>query len=244
MKKLWIGILAVSCIPLFAHAAISFDASSSVAVGTTATTTITIGSGTNRMLIITAVNGASGATGTTVSVNGTDATLLFATSTAARSCAIFYYPAPPSGVVNVSSSNPTASSWILASSYAGVNQSTPFDVTTSGSVGSPTTNATITITTTVANDWLVDAIARVTLTGFGASQTLIATSSQGGGDSYQPTTAAGSYSDTYTFSNGVYIDCLAAMEPAGGAAPATSTQSMVVLDGGRCILDGGSSIIE
>lgn len=218
-----------------AHAAIGFDASTTVVDGTTATTTITVGNNTNRILVIAMANALSSATGTTVTVNGNAATLITSAvgGTQNRSCQLFYYLNPPTGSNSVSSTNPNLSTGIFVASYYGVNQSTPIDTTASSSVSSPNAFVTSTITTTVANDWLVDGVTRAALGSIGSSQTLVVyTSGSLTAGTYYPTTAATAYNITYHFSTTeLYVDCAAALEPASTAASVPTTADVTFSSG-------------
>jgi hypothetical protein len=202
---------------------ITFDVSSTLAFSkvTTATTTITVGTGADELLVISIAASSTPATG--VSVDGHAATKAIATSTTGQDAEIWYYLNATSSATHTVSSTfgANASGTLIISSYFGVNQATPLDATGNKSGNSKAPSSTI--TTTVANDWIVGMVAFAggdTASAIGPGQTLIAGNvgnvTEKGIASYKPTTTAvaTSTSVTLTASNVAWEEVQAAFEVA------------------------------
>ena len=160
MKKILILLpILFLWFPNVSHAAIARDNSVilySNAGNASASFTI---SGSNRFLYIGCEE--AGQTISSITVNGsaTGITLLHHQSGLSGTFSDqydYYLVAPPTGSVTVAV-NVSASSYNYcgAVSYTGVNQSTPIDVSGINN-GTSITSLTSTLTTTVANDWLIE----------------------------------------------------------------------------------------
>lgn len=205
-------VIAGAAIALFlawggpnAHAAaLILDATSSkgISAGTTVTSTITVGTGTNQCLII--AEGGSNTSSTGMTVNGVSATLALQHTGNAKDAEIWFYMNAPTGTVTVSTTIGVSTNFGMAiTSLFNCNYDQPLEVTTS-------TNATTvnhpssTLTTVAPGDWIFDATAYAgTLTvssrdaGMNALATDLGSGSSHFSSSYATTTAA-----TTTFRSG------------------------------------------
>lgn len=235
MKKypiLFIALLGF-CFAPQAHAAISFDASSSKAFTgvQTVTSTITVGSGSNEML---AIIFALSSQPTAVKVDGNNANFAVATDAGA---AIYYVTGLSAGSHSVSSTfSVNANGDIGLESLFGVNQSTPLDATSTnnGTSNSPSVG----VTTFVANDWVLDATEYATTrtsTAAGAGQVFVfrdVGTTRALTSSYLVTTSTQNYNSSYTLSASVaWNDMQAAFEPAATVSSApTPYDRLITMD--------------
>lgn len=114
-------------------------------------------SGSDRLGIVAVYSSTNNVTGVTwngVSCTGIDS-LLMTGAAAGQYIHLYYIIAPATGVttVQVNSSSGLGGYFSIAS-YTGVAQTTPLDVFNKGGASS-TTSQTISVTTTVDNDWLI-----------------------------------------------------------------------------------------
>lgn len=140
-----LSALVVFCFASTANAAINFDASSTnggAIASTTASTTITVGSGSNELLLIFLQN-ANTATATSITVNGVPATLAVQKINASRDSEIWYATSTASGVANVSTTVSKSGTHIVETlaSFFGISQINPFLSESSSTSGSVTLNA-------------------------------------------------------------------------------------------------------
>lgn len=207
MKKTLITTLVLFCgliVTNSAHAAISFDASSSVSktVITTYSWNHTVGGGcTNPIIFIEVLERATTLRAATATYNGVAATQIWDISNSAVNArSIGFYvvnPATGQGTSTVTyTSGSVSNSAGVGMSFCGVNQATPIDASSTAADTSLQPSSTVTVTN--ANEWLVDGVASV-VTG----QTLTATSTQTStfaasiGTGYGGTSYAGPKSSNY-----------------------------------------------
>lgn len=174
------------------------------------TWSMTIGSGSNRFLALgcsTAFGVISG-----ITINGTPLVL----STQAvinldpNAASIWTLVAPPSGsqsIVVTWAGSSNHGVYCAATSFTGVNQSSPIDVSTASFNSPGTGTQTATLTTITKNDMLFDAIEDRQGTGdtVGGGQTAFGAfvdGVQSGGTSTKTSTNAGAYSMSWTTVNG------------------------------------------
>ncbi len=139
--------------------AIAFDAAtnSGFTSGTTHTFAHTNGSGANRILFVCAVQNDQTKQVTGITYAGAAMTFVASTTDSAvggRLIYLFQKVAPATGANNVViTANGSTAIGGIASSYTGVDQSSPIDVSTTQKVSaSPVTTS---VTTTVNNDWAI-----------------------------------------------------------------------------------------
>jgi len=227
-----------------AHAAITFDASSTknISSATTATTSIIVGgSGSNEMLVIVISN--NGANPTGVTVDGTALTKVMAYAST-EYMNIWYALGVAAGTHTVSTTFAAGRSGELtAFSFFGVNQSTPLDTTSTAAL-TTTTSTKATITTNFANDLIIDAdamngAAAVSSTVNACQNNVVTNSGVTAFQyaSYCLATGAGGYTDgwiTKTARSGAFGQAAFQAASSGGSAPdATSLTTTVNGDGGR-----------
>lgn len=144
-----------------ATSSIAFDAAGAW-VGdsgvSSATTTITIGSGSNRMLVVATLTTSGTASTTSVTDNGTSMTLVTSTVVdSSRTLALYDIIAPPSGVnaiqINVSATQAVVQ--LGGVSYSGVLQSSTPDAVVTTTTSTSITSLTTSLTTIANNDWSV-----------------------------------------------------------------------------------------
>lgn len=219
-----------------AHAAITFDSSSTLGVtlATTSNPTIVVGTGSNELLVAN-IGGACNVQ--SVTLGGVSATQTTSTFVSNRT-SIWYATGFASGTVNATVTCLTAQNYgIQLSSFFGVNQSTPVDAIASSTSGNNTTPSD-TITTTVANDLIINSVGwqdfgttHTNLPNIG--QTQIATSSFGGTctsckgayASYNLVTSTQSYTMNWTSSQAAWVSIITAFRPVVASNP-TGTKEM------------------
>lgn len=187
-----------------AHAAITFNSSSTKAFTATLTPTssIVVGSGANAVLMICIGTGAAGDNITEVSVSSTAmgsgfATFVASTSAGTRPAFLYSWIASNTvaGTVNVSGTISTSIKGSIGlSDFFGVQQSYPTDQT--NTLVSNTTNPSLSIPILLNNQWGDDCLSAAQNTGFtpaaGQASTSIQTSQTPGlAASYDNSTAAG-----------------------------------------------------
>ncbi len=221
-----------------AHAAISLDASSTFGFSSraTATTTAVVHSGSNEILLMCVA--ANAVTITPPTVNGTPMTLLSSSTHSTKQAALFYLSSAPVGTDNISStfSGASAGGFVITSLF-GV-ASTPVDVTSTNTGTSA--NPSSSITTTVANDWVVDCNAHPNTsatTAHGAGQNVIgqdiSSSATEANSSYVTSTSPTTIVNSWTYAGSqLWVSIQAALVPSG-APDATSVSTTMGGDGGR-----------
>jgi hypothetical protein len=211
-------ILGFLCFIPHAHAAITFNASSSVeAVTLTIETTLAMGGTGNNLLVIST---AGHNPNSSVTVNGNNA-IFAASSTAGGRASSLYYAVGLTGTVTVTSTftGTAADELMTLESYSGVNQTTPLDATSTNATATTQTYVSSTIVTTVKNDWVVDSVAdHASSTGAGTGQTTVnvqyTSGNFGNYTSYKATTATGTVTMSWTTAAATsWADALAAFEP-------------------------------
>ena len=206
-----------------AHAAITFDATSTVTrTGVTvATTTITVNSGSNEALIILDAWGNATSALTGITVDGVSVPTSTQFDTGSRHAAIGVITNIAAGTHNVSTSYAAnCQVGLTVASFFGVNQSTPVDATSTKTATQPV--ASDTITTTVANDLIVDVVdlgGTATTTSLGVNQTYLAknllTGANNGSTDYQVVTSTQTYNPILNLSKPAqFVMVTAAIEPA------------------------------
>ena len=209
MKKLLIIAVAALCgSPFLSRAAITYD-NSVTAGGVTGATTavnlsIPIGCSKKEMLVV-ATAGEVITTTTGVTVGGQNATLILRSGNTTFRASSLWYFLNASGTESVTSTYPSnaAAEFMTATSYCGVNQTSPIDASSTNFNNSNVSNVTGTVTTTAPNDWIEDAMGlRQTTATPNPPQTLLYTTSSiiGSAFSYRSSTASGSYSMAWSFS--------------------------------------------
>ncbi|HVM76939.1 MAG TPA: fibronectin type III domain-containing protein [Candidatus Paceibacterota bacterium] len=186
-------------IPPFAT--ITFDASSTAirSAGTSVnTTTITVGSGANNIIVIELGTGAVTASSTGVTVDGNAATRIVQKSNGPRDAELWYYLNASAGSHSVSSSfTVNCQSVLTVSSFFGVNQSSPLD--TYSSKAAISTNPSSTVTTANVNEMIVDATnMATTTTAIGPGQNSIVANVTTSGIRQNASYFIGSTPGTYT----------------------------------------------
>ena len=200
---------------------------------TSNTISFTVGSGSNRLLIVTAsywedVAGTGTITGITYA--GTSMTQVVTATETAMSTYIYRLVAPTSGTNNIviTTSGATDSRKFGVISFTGVNQTTPINASNTA-IASTSGPLTASLTTTVANTMLVDAASNFSANTItpGTGQTVIFnTTSNGvsGGASYKAFASTGSTSMQWTTAG---IDdwsySIVAVAPASGGVANTSS---------------------
>jgi hypothetical protein len=254
MKKLLPIIIGLCLLPSLSFAAISFDASSSAGFSgaTTATGTITVGSGSNEMLIGELIGGNAGFSNPSMTVDGNSATLVIAVTVGTnRSDAMWYYPNLSAGSHTVSTTWTTALQGILSiNSFFGVKQSSTVDATSTSNNSSA--NPSSNLTTSVAGDLVIDGTTKLksqNTTALGGSQAALVLDAGSGaiwnGDaSYYTTSTIGSVNSQYTLAgSGNWQMIQAAFEAASGSS-SPSPSSTLALSGGTLQLSGGVMQIQ
>lgn len=239
-----------------AHAAITFDATSSSPFFTSSSTmqwAHTVGAGSNSVLIVVATQNNSS---TGVSYDGMALTKIIQTTIPAdgsERTEIWYLVNPPSGTHNVSTTFSSAFTAGQDGSYSffGVSQTNPIDATGTFSIGSGNT-ASITLTPTVAGDEIIDGISLQTFsqTNFAAKagQTLNYSTPLGGGgnpgaaSSYKTNPTSLATSTGYTWTG---LETVA--QAAVSLLPATSNPSapsILSIASGKLTVAGGTFTIQ
>lgn len=158
MKKILLSLLLVLGLCGSAWAAITYDASSSGArayyeADTTLTWSHSVGSGTDRYLVVAVATDDESITCSTITYNGDSMTEVLEQGAQGVHPCIYYLANPDSGTHNIVATV-SASSDIAggAISLAGVDQGAPDDSDYNSVVRSPS----ITLTTGADNSWIVD----------------------------------------------------------------------------------------
>lgn len=174
--------------------------------GNSHTQSFTVGSGSDRVLIVGAMTQGGSVTG--VTYNGVSMTLLTSQNTTGgmEFSSIYYLVNPPSGAHNIVVSATGASyTFAAAADYTGVDQTTPLP--TSNTAFSDSTSGSpfsVSLTTTVDNSWLVGCFNVNLSTSAGTGTTLRATgdSQRKLYDSNGAKTPTGSYSLVVSIASG------------------------------------------
>lgn len=204
-----------------AHAAIAVDATQagSLVNGTSQTTSVTVGSGSNRMLIGVVFSRAATPTG--VTYNGAAMTQVGTSQSSGAGpdyVTVWCLVAPTSGannaVVSRAAGNFINSAW---ASYTGVAQTCTPDATTS--FNQALTSYSPNVTTTADNAWLITGARGGSGSLTAGASTLLRIGSTGGGDvqildSNGPRTPAGSQSLTLDDASGPIWGAMGAFAPA------------------------------
>jgi hypothetical protein len=204
------------------RAAIGFDNSAfreSATNVSSDTFSFTVGSGTNRVLLVAVCYGATSVTISsvkyaTVTMNNIRTDTVAGVST----LGLYQLVAPTSGANNIVvtlsgalAGGRTITSLVFAAT--GVDQTSPIDANNSGTTATSATAWSLALVTGVDNAWLFDAWYTGSLggggtIGVGASQTLIGSTVAGGGGAtfgrasyYGPSTPAGSKTMSYTLTS-------------------------------------------
>ena len=220
----------------------------------------TVGSGSNRVLVVSA--GGRDATQANLTIdsvtwNGTSLTNIrsdvWNASTFARS-ELWYIKAPASGTFNIIVTWHGSSAFVVANAtaFTGVDQTNPIDAN-GGTGTTSSTNASISasVTTVAANDmlitssWLKDgSIISNGTNQINQSWDYITSPDDTIFMQTKRTTTAGSYSITYTTVNADgYAVGIAALTPASAAAPTEANGSNQTIIGKSQIIIGNSKII-
>ena len=232
MKKLaaLLVVLLTLALPLSASAAIAFD-NSTTAYQQSGNVTITnYAATTNNPYIVVVVEVGSGAfTISGVTFNGVAMTAL-TNSGGSSGHAEFMFGIAAGGTHNIVVTPNTGTNGytqVLVSSYSGVNQSTPTEGAEGAATLSATSPATVSVTTTVANDWIVSGAAADLAPSFPAASTGIGANRQHETSNYaasigdsNATVSSGSHTTSWTISPAKAWSITAvALEPAAAAAP-------------------------
>jgi hypothetical protein len=208
MKKILLIIpIALLFLASNAHAEFTPDTSSTIGGNATSVNgTITIGNGSNELLVIAYDAGNSVCASPTITIGGNTPTFDASNTVGTNRYSFIYHMVGQSGTLSATSTCTGKHGQAMRiSSYFGVNQSSPVDVTSSFATSTSVTNVSSTITTNLANDLLVDDVAgRQDLTAAGTGQIVISTSTplatgDHGGSSYKLVTATGTYAMSWTF---------------------------------------------
>lgn len=209
--------------------AIAFDNITNTAFknGTANTQTTHSVAGSDRLGIVAIYSGTNNVTGVTwdgVSCTGIDS-LLMTGAAAGQYIHLYYIIAPSTGAttVQVNSSSGLGGYFSIAS-YTGVKQTTPLDTNNKGG-SSSTASLTVSVTTTIDNDWLIGFAYTGNTMSAGTGTTL-----RGGSvagilnvvDSNGPTTPAGSDSLIVTQTASFAGMIVAAFAPAVSSANTTN----------------------
>ncbi len=241
-------------------ATITLDATSTKAfsgtIQTVVTSTITVGSGSNELLVISIANGNSSATTTTVTVDGVSATQAVISRNGTRNSSLWYVKGLSAGTHNISSTYSTANLVsISAASFFGVNQTVPLDATSS--VIATSANVSSTLTTSVAGDLIVDALdspVTQSSTAIGSNQTYImknlSESLNTGNASYQVASSSGARTEGYTMSTSTGFTFSVAAFKAATLATSTGTSSIMqdvstdILKNSNVVTNASGSVTE
>lgn len=231
-------------------AAIIFDASSTVGFKAVSavTSTITVGTGSNQLLVISIGTGDNFTivTSTIVTVDGVSATLAVQeASVSTRISSVWYITGISSGVHNVTTTFSGSTQGMVAlSSFFGAKQSSLIDSVATSAASS--NNPSTTIFTIFSNDLIVDGTGKSlvrTTTGIGSGQVSIAQDVPSsvnlfnGNSSYNILTTLGSTNISYTLSgSSAYSMSVVAFE----AAPITT----YLITGGSTTIKGASMVIN
>lgn len=220
--------LVVMFQPMPVYAAIAKD-TSAVATSGTCSATITIPSytitGTNTVLVVSTMN----ANTTVLSVTWGSTNLVKADGIQATVDNEVWYAATGSGGTNTITMTAVASfqrCGMAAISLTGVDQTTPLDAHNSASCSGACSNASVSVTTTKDNDWIVNSIGQLSkavqmnpgsgLTNF-ASTTIPSAVPSGFVGSYKgPVTPAGSTAMNYTNTTANWTMAIGAFMPVQG----------------------------
>lgn len=215
---------------------ITLDTSSTRAISgvtvTTATSTITTGSGSNEFLVISIANGSLSATTTGVSVDGVSATQAVVGRNGVRNSSIWYVKGLSAGTHAISSTYSASQQVsIAATSFFGINQTTPLDVTSTQIATS--TNVSSTLTTSASGDLIIDALdspVTQTSTAAGSNQTYVmknlGETSNMGNAGYQIASGSGANTESYTMSTSTGFTFAVAAFKAATLSTSTATSSV------------------
>ncbi|MDE2098525.1 MAG: hypothetical protein KGL39_14825 [Patescibacteria group bacterium] len=236
MNKLILAALFAGCfffLAPHAHAAITVDATSSYKVTGTASSfswSQTVNSADEVLVVGESDSAYPRISIQTLTYDGANLTraLQGATSGSYGHAELWYLVNPATGTHDITvtySASQFVGTDFAAASFAGVDQTTPIDASAS-STGSGT-SLSASITTTAANDMLVDAAGSMSSNGAataGAGQTVIYQYTQFGSDngaySYKAVSTAGSYSMSWSgFANFPWVELVVALKPASGSTP-------------------------
>lgn len=207
MRKLLLSLLLILglCAPSSALAAIALDMATTASTDpydphTTLTKSLTISSGSDRMLFVYSENKAS-ATCTSATFNGVSMTEIADTSYNQNACA-YYLVAPATGTHDLVITYSTSiGANVSISSFTGVKQDVPDDTDTATGNGS----TSMTLTAAANDSWIIDGISNYgnagTLTP-GGSQTKDATLQNPGTTAVGHKVIASAGNGTVTWSDG------------------------------------------
>jgi hypothetical protein len=238
MKKLSLAlvILAMGIATISASradAAIGFDkAATTQNVNLTVVdTALTVTSTQSSLILLVGVYGekSSALSVSSVVFGGSSLSQIVATTTATTNSStwqFWYLINPPTGAGNVTTTFSALASVfeICAETYYGVNQTSPFDTTSTGSHGSGPATASTSVTTNVANDWSLDFIGDNAGAGVGnnpvvgTGQTAACNASTGGehmGSSYKLIATPQTTSTYWTNATSTWGIVALSMQPAG-----------------------------
>ena len=235
MKKI-ILLACLFLIPCQSYAAIAYVNSArnlTPSTGTSYNVSYTVGSGSDRALVITFLW--SPQTITAVSYNGKSATLVSNLPDGfGNGLAMYRLENPDSGTHNLTMTL-AANSYVemVVVEYSGVDQTNMEDVSTTASVtGSPSSPLVLTATVATADSWLVSVVRNAAIGPMTASTNVNAvrqsgvTTQQSVGDT-NGTVSAGSQSQTWTTSGGAKsFGIMMAIKPAT-AAPTTTAVPII-----------------
>ena len=159
MKKLL--FLLLFFLPLISHGAISYISSTDLTStpGTSQTTSVNVGSGSNRGLVVTGVSstGTDDLTGITYAGVAMTRIGAVAPTSGARWLYLYWLSNPTSGTNNLVVSHSASQPWFAgqASVYNGVNQSDTVDASNSLRAGGGATSYTMTLTTVADQAWIM-----------------------------------------------------------------------------------------
>lgn len=235
MKKI-LFLVFFFLIPLQSYAAIAYVNSArnlNTSTGTSYNVSYTVGSGSDRGLVLTFLQ--SPVTITGVSYNGKSATLVSNLPDGFGNGLVMYrLENPDSGAHNITVTL-SGSSYVemVVVEYSGVDQTNMEDVSTTASVtGSPSSPLVLTATVATADSWLVSVVRNaatpimVASTNVNAVRQSGVTTQQSVGDT-NGTVSAGSQSQTWTTSGGAKsFGIMMAIKPAT-AAPTTTAVPII-----------------
>lgn len=226
MKKHLLFFLALFLLAPIANAAITFDASSTSATqaGTTGSGSITMGSGSNGIVLIClAMN--SGVTSTLAIGAGTGTQIAHKVQ-GAKASDLYYFLTSSAGVVNATATTGGSTNKVLGmETFFGVNQSTPIEASTT--FGATTQFPSSSITTVTVGDFVVDCLASAaTSTSPNAGQTASTQNAAANpfiGMSYKSVPVAGVTTTGWTLgASAVAAYANVAIVPAAGATTTTA----------------------
>lgn len=141
-------------LPVSANAAISLDTSTvCTGVSNLGTCSITVGSGTNRILVLYYTYENTGATDPVFTCGGTIATLIVSSAANPQRVGLFYIVNPPSGSYTCTMTAAANSAAIVLASYAGAAQVSQPDNSRSASFTGTSLSQAITVNTT--GSWVI-----------------------------------------------------------------------------------------